>query len=543
MMPLVALLAFCLVAVAPEGGNDARPSQVPRDAPRPAPAPAGAIEGRVTVRDARPDAPVRRARVTVSGGALRLPEIADTDTNGRYRVELAAGSYRLSVGKPGYVTTDAGTIEVKSGATATANVALMRGAAIEGRVQNDAGEPVEGVVVSAVRFRPSNIGTGRIVIRETRTDDLGRYRLHSLSPGSYFVEATPDPRRADEGSFATGERPAGIARTFFPGAAQVHEARRVTLARGQEASGTDFVVLRVPVVRVGGKIVDSTGKPVPASVRVRPVEGLPLSIGGSVSPEGQFLLYSVPPGEYWLLASHVTAPDRAMEFAAMRLSIGSQDQTSLSVTLAPGAVVNGRVETDGTALPALRGTRVETVPLELDFPPARRPAPPPPNVGADGAFRINGNTGRQLVRLASLPESWAVKSVTLDGRDITDAGGDFAAGQQPSTLTVVVTDKTGTIAGSVAGDGAPAGSYRVVAFAEDERQWNEQTRFLKVTSAQSDGSFRLAGLLPGNYLVAAAALDEGEWHDPEVLRGLQKGATAVTVAAGSSSAIKLRVLR
>ena len=531
---MVLLLALCLGSL----------SQIPRDKPAAATAGTGAIEGRVTIQDSKPQAPVRRARVTLTGGSLRQPEIVDTDTNGRYRLELAGGVYTLTVTKPGFMTSAASAVEVKVGGTATANVALARGAAIEGRVQNDAGEPIEGVVVSAVRFRPSTIGMGRVIIRETRTDDLGRYRLHSLGPGPYFVDATPDPRRGDEGAFATGERPAGIARTFFPGTAQAHEARRLTLTRGQDVSGTDFVVLRVPVVRVGGKIVDSTGKPVPASFRLRPVEGLPLSLGGSISPDGQFLFTSVPPGEYWLMASHVTAPDRTMEFAAMRLSISGQDQSDLSLTLAPGAVVNGRVETDGSPLTPLRGTQVITVAMDLDFPPARRPAPPPPVVGGDGSFRINGLAGRQLLRLASLPEPWAVKSVSLEGKDVTDTGGEFVAGQQPLNATIVVTDKTGSVTGTVSDEGAPSRSYRVVVFPDDEQQWSEHSRFVKAALPRADGTFSVGGLLPGKYfVVAASVLDDGEWNDPDVLRRLQKEATAVRLAAAAVATLKLRVIR
>ena len=296
-MTLVLLLTLALAAQ----------SQAPRDKPAPAGPQNGVIEGRVIVQDSKPVVPVRRARVSLTGERLAQPEVTDTDTDGRYRfTQLPAGAYRVTVSKPGFVTLEAGAtqpgqrppaIELKDAATTTANVALPRGASIEGRVQNDAGEPLEGVIVSAVRFRPATLGLGRFVIRETRSDDLGRYRLHSLAPGAYFVEATPDPRRADEGASATGERLPGVARTFFPGTAQVHEARRITLARGQEVSGTDLVVLRVPTVRVGGKIVDSTGKPVPASLRLRPVSGLPLSIGGGILPDGSFQLSSVPPGE------------------------------------------------------------------------------------------------------------------------------------------------------------------------------------------------------------------------------------------------------
>jgi hypothetical protein len=403
---------------------------------------------------------------------------------------------------------------------------------------------VEGVVVSAVRFRPAPIGPGRIVIREARTDDLGRYRLHSLAAGDYFVEATPDPRRGDEGAFATGERPAGVARTFFPGAAQVHEARRVTLSRGQEAAGIDFIVLRVPVARLGGRVVDSTGKPVPASLRLRPVAGLPLSIGGSISPDARFQFPSVPPGEYWLMASHVPAAGRVTEFAAIRVSVAGQDQMDLSLTLAPGAVVLGRVESDGGPLPQLRGAQVETVPLDLDYPPARRPPPPVPVVGADGTFRINGIAGRHLLRLSSLPEGWALKGVSLEGTDITDIGADFVAGQRPTAVTMMLTDRTAALAGSVTDGGRPLSTYQVVVFSEDERQWGESSRFVKVASPRADGTFNVVGLLPGKYLVAAVVvLDDGAWQDPEMLRRLRSGATAVTVAGEGTITMTLQVQR
>ena len=545
-MPLVLLLTVCL----------ATQSQAPRDKPAPVATPGGVIEGRVIVQDSKPAVPVRRARVSLTGDRLGQPEISETDTDGRYRfAQLPGGTYRITVSKPGFVTLEAGAtqpgqrppaIELKEAATATANVALPRGAAIEGRVQNDAGEPLEGVIVSAVRFRPATLGLGRLVIRETRTDDLGRYRLHSLAAGAYFVDATPDPRRADEGAFATGERPLGIARTFFPGTAQVHEARRMTLARGQEVSGTDFVVLRVPTVRVGGKVVDSTGKPVPASLRLRPVSGLPLSIGGGILPDGTFQFSSVPPGEYWLLTSHLTAADRITEFAATRLSLGAQDQLDLAVTLAPGAVVQGRVETDGSPLPPLRATQVDPVPLDLDFPPARRPAPAPAVVAADGSFKINGIAGRQLLRLASLPPGWALKSVSLDGKDVTDIGNDMAPGQQPLNVTIVITDKTATLAGTVADGEASVAAYRVVVFPDNERLWGETSRFVKVASPRADGTFSVDGVLPGKYFVAAiAVLDDGDWHDPEVLRRLRAGATVVTAAPSQTVKVnpKLQVAR
>src|SRR6266849_4866609 len=49
-------------------------------------------------------APVRRARVTLQGTTSSKPQGTDTDTDGRYRFDgLAAGSYRVTIEKPGFV--------------------------------------------------------------------------------------------------------------------------------------------------------------------------------------------------------------------------------------------------------------------------------------------------------------------------------------------------------------------------------------------------------------------------------------------------------
>src|SRR4029078_9446522 len=67
------------------------------------------VAGRV-LTGTGPDArPLRRARVTLRRRSLETARLADTDTNGAYRFDrLPAGSYRLSVEKPGFVRLDAG---------------------------------------------------------------------------------------------------------------------------------------------------------------------------------------------------------------------------------------------------------------------------------------------------------------------------------------------------------------------------------------------------------------------------------------------------
>ena len=133
---------------------------------------------------------------------------------------------------------------------------------LAGRVTNDAGEPARDLVVQAVRFTFGDTGRRLSSVRlaGARTDDLGRYRIHDLPAGDYFVSAAPDPF-APVVRAPLQARPSGIARTYYPGTTQLREARRVTLAAGQEIVSLDFAVERVILGIITGRVVDSAGRP------------------------------------------------------------------------------------------------------------------------------------------------------------------------------------------------------------------------------------------------------------------------------------------
>jgi hypothetical protein len=139
------------------------------------------LAGRVTTGSGPDVRPVRRAKVTLTGPGLLAPRVTDTDTKGSYRFDrLPAGDYKVSVQKVGFVKLDAD-------APADATLTMVRGGAIEGVVTDAAGDPLWNVVVTALQPQPD--GAKPKAIAEARTDDLGRYRLHSLPAGDYSVEA------------------------------------------------------------------------------------------------------------------------------------------------------------------------------------------------------------------------------------------------------------------------------------------------------------------------------------------------------------------
>ena len=64
---------------------------------------------------------------------------------------------------------------------------LPAGVAIEGRVMDEAGEPLSRMNVIAARVMAGTDVAQRVGHEPATTDDLGRYRIYGLEPGEYVV--------------------------------------------------------------------------------------------------------------------------------------------------------------------------------------------------------------------------------------------------------------------------------------------------------------------------------------------------------------------
>ena len=189
-------------------------------APASPPPPTGSLvlAGRV-ITGSGPDArPVRHARVTLSGGSLKIPRLADSDAKGEYRFDhLPASTYRVSVQKPGFVKLDAD-------ARPDAVLTMARGGAIEGIVADTNGNPVMNVAVSAL-VQQAGGGAPRVVT-QTRTDDLGRYRLHSLDGGEYVIQAATVGGSSSALAYPAGQDlPVSVAAYYGPSTSVEREGR------------------------------------------------------------------------------------------------------------------------------------------------------------------------------------------------------------------------------------------------------------------------------------------------------------------------------
>src|SRR5262245_600819 len=202
----IALTAGALVTARQEFQTQAKPPvsgsrDVTSTAPQ-TPAGTGAISGTLVSADS--SRPVRRARVTLSGGDVRTNKSVTTDEGGNFSfTSLPTGDFTLIATKGGYLDATYGQLKSGVGQAGTpihlltgqrlARLAfpIQRGGVITGVITDEFGDPTFGTQVRAFRYS-WRTGERKLVVAGTgMTDDRGVYRIPYLPPGEYIVSASP----------------------------------------------------------------------------------------------------------------------------------------------------------------------------------------------------------------------------------------------------------------------------------------------------------------------------------------------------------------
>jgi uncharacterized protein (DUF2141 family) len=556
------------------------------------------ISGVVVTSGERPE-PVRRAQVTLGGGAaLGGSRVVVTDATGRFEfTRLPAGRYSLSASKPAFLTTNYGarqpgrpgiSINVTDGQKASdLRLSLVRGAVIAGTIRDEHGQPLNGATMEVLRYRTVN-GERRLQrygLGET-TDDRGTYRFFELEPGDYVVAASMRSmggnarvtteaewrsalqtlqRTAGRGG-AVAARPATVsfAPVFYPGTADAANATSVTVRAEEERTGVDFAFQLVPTARVEGTVVNPAG-PLPPNTEVRVVNVRPAGLGyvdfGLIfplkpRPDGTFMFSGLVPGQYALAATTTGAAGGRGRGAASgdslwataELAINGTDVTNVVLTLQPGMTVSGTVSFNATSLaaPSQAGTRVTLTPIltgsEISVGQLTATSAP------DGSFTLSGvMPGRYFVR--ALPPTgtpgWLMRSAVVGGRDTADDGLDVRAGENVSGIAITFSDRPGELTGVLQdATGRAAPDYFIILFAADKAHWRTGTRRIQQARPSTDGRFTFRNLLPGDYCLAAVTdVESGEWFDPAFLAQLVGGSITLAIAEGEKKTQDIRIAR
>ncbi len=545
-----------------------------------APAGTAVIAGSVMAADT--GRPVKRARVIVAGGGR--PRAATTDEQGRFRITaLPAGTYSITATKTGFVDGAFGQrralrtgtpVELADGQQrAGVDLKLSRGGVITGRVLDEDGEPLARAMVGVLRQQYVRGEKQLTPAGADQSDDRGQFRVFGLPPGDYYVSATAGgveqvlrqlagPGR---GGLEQVAESSGYAATYYPGVIAAGDATRVKLAASQELSGIDFQLQIVPLATVKGVVVGST-----AMVMLVPEEGgAPGGRGGGrggglgavllggglrsvTRQDGSFSIANVTPGKYTIIARADGGPNgggppgggsnRPGPRTASQPLVVAGEEVHVVLTPAPGVVLSGSVtfESAGTPTPAsFAGFRVNPVPLGAAVATARLVRPAEAN--ESGQFSAPDVTPGQYMIRAAAPRGWTMKSVYVDGRDVTDQPLDVKS-ENVSGINVIFTDRISGLGGAVRdGRGNGVAGLTVILFPSDESLWLPQSRRIVTAVTDAAGAYKLTAVPAGDYLVLAVDdVEQGEWFDPVFLEESKARAVKVTIGEGEQRTADLK---
>ena len=357
----VGILAFLLGITHATVAGQTPPRDPRQEAGRQIPVGTAAISG--VVLSAETGAPLRNARVTLSGTAgvipagrgmapptnstpqpptLSISRAVMTDAQGRFSfARLAQGRYAVDVNRDGYLPASYGqrrsgrfpAIELADGEQRAIAMSLSRGGVIGGTIMDQYGEPAPNLQVQLWKI-DSSIGVKRLLqVNSNQTNDRGAYRFFGLQAGNYLVAVYPRQNdtsdaflaeiAAIEQAVATGRvqtpaagpafvmmpplvQPRGTAQylpVYFPGTLSPMAAQVIPLNGSEERDGIDLTLAFARAATIKGTVSPPLPEGSSLSVTLTSIEALNTNTQGTSlnRDDNTFTISNVAPGRYTLL--------------------------------------------------------------------------------------------------------------------------------------------------------------------------------------------------------------------------------------------------
>src|ERR1700677_425877 len=529
-----------------------------------------------TVVNSINESPVPHCRMTaapVTRGSLSNRQFpadldpVDCDEHGHFSVSVpSAGSWRLTASARGFITQSfdeyqsyfSAIVLTAAKTTMDLQFRIRLESAITGAVVDEGAEPVRKAQVSlqiVPDTGPGGSWSSGGVRSTTQTDDRGMYELTNISPGSYriTVQAQPwyaayQPRSQGSSNAAPLDPSLDFAYpvTWFPGVDDPALGETITLHAG-DTRQADFHLTPVPAIHL--RILPPPGNSAGGrGTTIFPVvqQIIPGSAGQNVipvtmqtDPQGQVDIGGLAPGTYNV---RVSGPNQENGSSIVDVAAGSV--RTLDFASASSTEANVTLHFDG-----LTGSDSGSRPVEVslvDTDTGRGSFSSNSFGGGQGNFGRRGRRDRAADpgpdRTMEVPPGRY--EVVLQGKadlyltGITAKGAE-AAGRYvtvpagASTLTLHTASGRATLTGFASFQDKPPVAALVLLVPTTIDDPNS-LRILRRDQTNTDGSFDLADVIPGQYILVV--IDHGweiNWSDPSTLRGYLTQGVPVDLASGA----------
>jgi len=505
-----------------------------------------------TVVSSITDMPLAQARVSITETKNRAnTRWMITTENGRFEFDrIPGGKYSLVGAKRGYMRGayeqhEQFSTAIVTGAEFDTTKLVLRltpMASIAGKVMDEAGEPVREGHVSLYRENKET-GFGQIApIDRGTTNDLGTFEFAPVAPGKYYVSVSAKPWYAmhpvtisEDGNENTAQaidRSLDVAypTTYSGGATEAGAALPIEVKGGDHAEA-EIQLFPVPSLHFLIRVPDDDGRHIifPPTLEKAVFNGGEYYLPNDFRRVGKdvYEISGVAAGTYTLRTQLPGSQPPSMFTSVIDLRNDGQELNLGAGE--PRASLKLTVETSGHE-PLPREFRI------MLFDGHNR------NwafqeVDANGVALIeNLPTGKYRMVIYSPSKAYSVlRTLSEAGKTSGDEVNMPASGTLE--LTAVLAARTAKIEGFIRRSGKAASGVMVVLIPKEATTQEQRFRW---DQSDSDGSFTLSAVLPGEYTVAAIEdAWEFDWSKPAQFARYAEHGHKVTIPEGVGNTIQL----
>jgi len=245
---------------------------------------------------------------------------------------------------------------------------------------------------------------------------------------------------------------------------------------------------------------------------------------------------NVVPGPYTLIAFWYDQSAGKVHYGSQRIDVGESDVEGVSLVVATGVTIQGRVVWDGN--PSLERNELTIHAALVETAALGGSA----QVEANQQFTLKDLIdGDARVQVLGASKDCYVKQITFGQMFVKDDVISVSKGANPA-LEITVSSRGARVQGAVVDkDGLPAAGVWVVAVPDTARRMTQ--RLFKSQTTDQYGKFDLHGLAPGTYkLFAWDGAESNAWEDQDFLKPFEDKGTKIEVRDEDAMTTNLTVI-